>query len=225
MAWKGHFWGRSLNSRHRARQPGCVWARLSLLKLAMATKHIVPASQGPGQQGRTTSKLFSALGSWPFSLVRKEHQYNKCDFSKDFIYFLERGEGRDKERETLMCERNIDRLPLTCPQLGTWPAAQACALTGNWTVDLFVCRGVLNPLSHNSQGNTIDFKLTGAVLNLVSKSGSTSWSWGCWCCVLLSLVLKLSLYSLRLRPLPGRASGLWDVVIGWGGERSWCDQY
>ena len=103
MAWKGHFWGRSLNSRHRARQPGCVWARLSLLKLAMATKHIVPASQGPGQQGRTTSKLFSALGSWPFSLVRKEHQYNKCDFSKDFIYFLERGEGRDKERE-----RNTD---------------------------------------------------------------------------------------------------------------------
>ena len=32
-------------------------------------------------------------------------------FFKDFIYlFLERGEGREKERE-----RNIDWLPLTCP--------------------------------------------------------------------------------------------------------------
>ena len=26
-------------------------------------------------------------------------------------------------------ERNIDQLPLTCPQLGTWLATQACALT------------------------------------------------------------------------------------------------
>ena len=43
------------------------------------------------------------------------------------MYFLERGEGRDKERE-----RNINAwLPLTCPTLGTWPATQACALTGN----------------------------------------------------------------------------------------------
>ena len=41
--------------------------------------------------------------------------------------FLERGEVREKERE-----RNINVwLPLACPQLGTWPATQACALTGN----------------------------------------------------------------------------------------------
>ena len=32
-----------------------------------------------------------------------------------------------------MCKRNMDRLPLTCPQLGTWPTTQACALTGNRT--------------------------------------------------------------------------------------------
>ena len=40
-------------------------------------------------------------------------------FLKYFIYlFLERGEGREKEREI-----NIHvLLPLTCPQLGTWPA-------------------------------------------------------------------------------------------------------
>ena len=45
--------------------------------------------------------------------------------------FLERGEGREKERETLMYERYINQLPLTLPQLGTRPTTQACALTGN----------------------------------------------------------------------------------------------
>ena len=46
---------------------------------------------------------------------------------KDFMYvFLERGEGKEKERE-----RNINVwLPLAHPLLGTWPATQACALTG-----------------------------------------------------------------------------------------------
>ena len=48
-------------------------------------------------------------------------------FFKDFVYsFLERGEEK-KERE-----RNIKVwLPLTVPMLGTWPATQARALTGN----------------------------------------------------------------------------------------------
>ena len=32
--------------------------------------------------------------------------------------------------ETLMCEKYIDWLPLTCSQLGTWPTTQACILTG-----------------------------------------------------------------------------------------------
>ena len=44
--------------------------------------------------------------------------------------FLERGEGREKERE-----RNINvRLPLMCPLLGTWPATQAYVLDweSNW---------------------------------------------------------------------------------------------
>ena len=49
-------------------------------------------------------------------------------FLKYFIYlFLERREGREKERE-----RNINVwLPLACPLLGTWLATQECALTGN----------------------------------------------------------------------------------------------
>ena len=61
--------------------------------------------------------------------------------------FLERGEGREKERE-----RNFSVwLPLTHPQLGTWPTTQVCALTGNRTSDPLVQPG-LSPLSHTSQG-------------------------------------------------------------------------
>ena len=66
--------------------------------------------------------------------------------------FLERGEGKKKERE-----RNINVwLHLTHPHLGTWPATQACALTGNQTRDLSFCRPVLNPLSHTTQGSIIN---------------------------------------------------------------------
>ena len=42
-----------------------------------------------------------------------------------FIYFLERGGGREKERET------SSSCLLDTPQLGTEPATQAFALTGN----------------------------------------------------------------------------------------------
>ena len=38
------------------------------------------------------------------------------------------------------------------PSQGTWPTTQACALTGNQTGDPLVCRPVLNPQSHSSQG-------------------------------------------------------------------------
>ena len=69
---------------------------------------------------------------------------------KDLIYlFLERGEGKEKEQE-----RNINVwLPRARPPLGTWPATQACALTGNQTSDPLVLRPALNPLSHTSQGS------------------------------------------------------------------------
>ena len=64
-----------------------------------------------------------------------------CFFFKDFIYlFLERGEGEEKGGESninvwLLLERSL---------LGTWPATQACALTGNQTGDLLVHRPALN---------------------------------------------------------------------------------
>ena len=63
------------------------------------------------------------------------------------------------EREKLMCERNIDWLPLTHAPTGDWPATQACALTGNQTVNPLVHRPVLSPLSHTSQGWIISFNI------------------------------------------------------------------
>ena len=42
-------------------------------------------------------------------------------FLKQILFILERGEGREKQRE-----RNSNEwLPLTHPQLGTWPTTQA----------------------------------------------------------------------------------------------------
>ena len=53
---------------------------------------------------------------------------------KDFYLFI----FREREwRETSMCEIYINQLPLAHPQLGTWPATQACALTSNRTSYLF----------------------------------------------------------------------------------------
>ena len=52
-------------------------------------------------------------------------------FLKDFIYFLERREGREKERE-----RNNHWLPFACLQPGTWATTQARGLTGNRTDDV-----------------------------------------------------------------------------------------
>ena len=73
-------------------------------------------------------------------------------FNKDFIYlFLEKGEGKEKEG-------NINVwLLLMCPLLGSWPATQACALTGNRTDNPMVYRPVLSLLSSTSQGTTVNF--------------------------------------------------------------------
>ena len=75
-------------------------------------------------------------------------------FFKDFTYlFLQTGEAGKKERE-----RSINVwLPLVHPLLETWPATQACALTGNGTSDPLVRRPALNPLSHTSQGSEAIF--------------------------------------------------------------------
>ena len=71
---------------------------------------------------------------------------------KDIIYiFLERGEGKKKERD-----RNINMwLPLAHPLLRTWPIIQACALTGSQIGNLLVHRSTLNPLSYASQDHRL----------------------------------------------------------------------
>ena len=64
--------------------------------------------------------------------------------------FIFRQRGREGERE-----KNINVwLPLAHPQLGTSPATQACALTGNRTSNPLVHRLAPNPLSHTSEGRT-----------------------------------------------------------------------
>ena len=66
--------------------------------------------------------LFSALDNLYF-------------FFKDLVHlFLERGEGRENERE----RNNNVWLPLTWPPLETWPAAQVRARTGKRTGDPLV---------------------------------------------------------------------------------------
>ena len=98
--------------------------------------------------------------SFTFVLKSAAGVYLLMLYSRFFIFrfhlfiFLER--GKEGEREG----RNINMwLPLERPPLGTWPATQACALTGNWTSNPLVCRPALNPLSHTSQGYIQDFKI------------------------------------------------------------------
>ena len=73
------------------------------------------------------------------------------DFLKNILFIcFQRGEGTEKERE-----RNINVwLPVT-HLLGTCPATQACALTGNRTGDPLVHRSALYPLSLTSQGDSV----------------------------------------------------------------------
>ena len=74
---------------------------------------------------------------------------NNLFFGRDFIYlFLERGGGKEKERE-----RNINVwVPLACPLLGTWPATLACALTAIEPATLWFT----GPLSYTNQGNNLE---------------------------------------------------------------------
>ena len=70
-----------------------------------------------------------------------------------YLFFREREREGVRGRETSMCKRSINGLPLAEPPPGTWPATQACALTGNQTGDPLIHRLALNPLSHTSQGS------------------------------------------------------------------------
>ena len=88
-----------------------------------------------GMRNMSPSLTHSLMGIFPF-------------LKKEFIYvFPERKERRDKEGEKCQCV-----VASHMPQLGTWPATQAHAPTGNRTRDPLVCKLALSPLSHTSQG-------------------------------------------------------------------------
>ena len=64
--------------------------------------------------------------------------------------------------------------------LGTYPATQACALTGNWTFDPLVRSSTLNPLSYTSQAKT-----------------TVAFGENCWDC---KYTLSIRLSSTRVLP-------------------------
>ena len=107
------------------------------------------------------SPVPSKLYYFYYLLLSKSNMYITClDPEGIWIYFFiylkrficlfsHRGEGKEKKRE-----RNINVwLPLMRPLLGTWPATQACALTGSRSSNPLILRPALNPLSHASQGS------------------------------------------------------------------------
>ena len=79
-------------------------------------------------------------------------------FLKILIYlFIFREKGRRKRgRETSMCERYIDQLPLGRPQPGIWATTQACVLTGNPTGNILVCRPGTQSTEPHQPGQPIE---------------------------------------------------------------------
>ena len=75
-------------------------------------------------------------------------------FFKGFCLFIFRERGREGEREG---EKHQCVVASHTPRNGTWPATQACALTGNRTRDSSGLPA-LNPLSYTIQGIYFVFK-------------------------------------------------------------------
>ena len=54
-----------------------------------------------------------------------------CFFLRFYLFIFREGDGWENERERNVNVRNINCCISYMPQLGTQPAAQACALTGD----------------------------------------------------------------------------------------------
>ena len=94
----------------------------------------------------TSSRLISKTENHPNFLKYISPAFYFYFFRFYLFIFWRRGR-RKKDRG-----RNINMwLPLEHSLLGTWPATQACALTGIQTGNSLVCRPAFNPLSHASQ--------------------------------------------------------------------------
>ena len=70
------------------------------------------------------------------------------------LIFKEGGKDRGREGEKQWCEKHRSVASCTLPTRDLSSATRACALTGNQTSNLSVCRPALNPLSHTSQGSS-----------------------------------------------------------------------
>ena len=93
-----------------------------------------------------TTTLFIIFFMLYFISLWLFYSYNFVLFKRSYL-FIFRQSGREGEREGKKHRCVRDGLPLSHPQLGTWPVTQACALM-NWTSDFLVHRLALNPLSH-----------------------------------------------------------------------------
>ena len=69
--------------------------------------------------------------------------------------FIFRKRVREGERETLMWERNMYRLPLLCTLTWDWTHTKACMLNGDRTCNLLLCMMMPNQLSHTCQARNI----------------------------------------------------------------------
>ena len=86
----------------------------------------------PGGSMRRCTSWFAGSG-YPDSVLPPNPQ------KKDFIYFLERGEGRGKR------ERNIHQLPHACPPTGD--LAFNTGMCPNWELKGRPCQRTSNPFS------------------------------------------------------------------------------
>ena len=66
----------------------------------------------------------------------------------------------------------MDWVPVTCPHLGCGPGptTQVCALIGNRTNDLLVCKLAPSPLSHTNHGFLETFSSTLLLLSILLSS-------------------------------------------------------
>ena len=125
--------------------------RVSLVHPLSRTSTIIDVFILPAYASRASFLLaFQSLTFPCFSPSQTNPQVDR--FLRFYLFIFREGKGG---RETLMCQRYIDRLPLPRPQLGTWSATQACVLTGTQTGDSSVHRPALSPPSHTSQGKLI----------------------------------------------------------------------
>ena len=101
---------------------------------------------------------FAVWGCWDlYQFLRTIcYMYYLHIFKRIFlVYFSREGKVGTKGRETAMCKRYMNWLPLAHPQSGTGPTIQACALTRNKTSSPLVHRLALNPLSFYTQSTFI----------------------------------------------------------------------